>query len=811
MKIAVFTHHIGSSGLRPSGQYGGGELLTFGWLKALSEYYEVMAVVQNGVYPGFDNAIEYGIDLSKIDWRPIGDSADWIRKYDVLINISHSSFMPPIAKRNIMLVMFPQYPQWDISGYDTVIGISDFTSKWIKNYWGREATTIYPPLPVQDIISKAQLDDKMNNIMAIGRFFNVPHGNNKSHTNLISAFQGMYRPDASLTFVGSVQDRNYYNEVRQAAGNDKRIRFYHDLNREAYLALLSKSRFLWHAAGFETLKPASKEHFGIIAVEALAAGVQPFVFNDGGIVEIDGVKPWNTTAELSELTVQALEGQMSLKPETMQKRAMRFDIDRIKTDILKVVEDENVVLYPKPEQGKVYSGDPKPSDIKVGIFGDDPNITTGFGAVSRAITKGLIAKGFRVANLGIQNPMTGKTRLVPEDMKRIFNEAVFDKNNHTASQMQQAFYDKLANTELSTTWRGCAHDPSGFGLIGQFMDVEQPDVVFINYDPGNIRNILDKLRDTKKSAPIVAYVPIEGSPVIPQYIDLLRTIKVMNGEPILYTRYGQKAVKEANGPDLKFAYHGADHADFRKFDAEHRKQLRLAVGWQNKKVMMFVGRNKRTKGIDTLLQTARLLKDKGRDDIVWYIHTHVWDAMPNSSMPLDQLVHIYGVADRVFFPDINHQVYGIPYDEPASYGQIDENDSLDKIYRTNLNSLSMIERYNIADAFINASELEGHGLPYIEAMGCGLPIISIDDKAVQQEILGEAAMYVPAHHFDVFHTGARLAQGSPKDFAGAILELVSNQALYNEMQAKSLKRYQDFKWQNTVDTIAQAIMERYTT
>lgn len=811
MKIAVFTHHIGSNGLRPSGQYGGGELLTFGWLKALSEYYEVMAVVPNGVYPGFDNAIEYGIDLSGIDWRPIGDSADWIRKYDVLINISHSSMMPPIAKRNIMVVMFPQYPQWDTSGYDTIISISQFTADWVKKYWGRESTVIYPPLPVADTISKIRTDEKVNNILAIGRFFNVPHGNNKSHTALVSAFQGMYRPDTSLTFVGSVQDTSYLNEVKRAVGGDKRIHFYHDLNRKAYLELLGKSRFLWHAAGYETIKPSSKEHFGIIAVEALAAGVQPFVYNDGGIIEIKGTQAWNTTAQLSELTVEALDNGPMLKTERLQKLAMTFDINRVKTAILKVIEDNNVVLYQKPEQGKVYAGDPEPKDIKVAIFGDDPNITTGFATVSRAITKGLLAKGFRVAVLGIQNPIIGKGRLVPEDMKRIFNEAVFDKDNHTAQQMQQSFYDKLADIELCTTWRGCPHDGSGFDLIPQFMEVEKPDVVFINYDPGNIRNILDKLRDTKHNAPIVAYVPIEGSPVIPQYIDLLRTIKVMNGEPILYTHWGIEAVKKANGPaSLKSVYHGADHENFRQLDPETRKALRTAVGWGDKKVMMFVGRNKRTKGIDTLLQTAKLLKEQGRDDIVWYIHTHVWDVMPNSSMPLDQLVRIYGIADRVFFPDINHQVYGIPYDKPASYGTIEEGDSIRKIYQTNLNSLSMIERYNIADVFVNASEIEGHGLPYLEAMGCGLPVISVDDKAVQQEILADAAMYVPAHHFDVFHTGARLAQANPSDIAKAIVELTGNDVLYNEMKQAGLKRYQNFKWDKTVDVIAKTILERYT-
>jgi glycosyltransferase involved in cell wall biosynthesis len=1211
MDIAVFAHHVGSQGLKPSGQYGGGELLTFGWLSALQKYYNVMTVVPNGVYPAFDSAYEYGIDLSGIDWRPVGDTADWIRKYDCLINISHSSYMPPICQRNIMVTMFPQQPDWDTSGYDTICAISQFSADWIKRYWGREAKVVYPLLPVQDTIDRIEQAgyEKQNNIVAIGRFFNVPWGNNKSHSTLISAFQGMYKGDWALTFVGSVQDQKYLQEVKQAANGDQRIKFFRDLKREQYLELLGKSRFLWHAAGYEATKPSSMEHFGIIAVEAQAAGTQPFVFNGGGIVEIPGVIPWDTPAQLSEYTVVEIEKPT---PNPMQENALTFDIERNTERLLEIIEDPQVVVVPKPEQAKIYVGDPHPNDIKVGVISDDPNITTGFGAVSRAVVKGLIKRGFRVAAMGIQNPIVGKTKLVPEDIRRIFGEVVNNPQLPTAKMMTRVFEEKLSELELCTTWRGCSHDPSGFDMIEQFLKIEKPDVLYINYDPGNIRNILNGIQDAHVDIPIVAYVPIEGSPVIPQYIEMLRTIKVMNGEPIVYTYAGQRAVMEAGGPKCRVAHHGCfsgdtlitlsdgskkridrivadkdhsvlgthngnpviscvydwmtipmmdshilkitfdtgdtlrvtrdnlvftqdgwikandlvvgsrcgiintstphangdydaksknmdqrrgelvegqlsyndsnrfekvigenlalnkkkgaktgliqgnkkssqkmdqkrlglaqvelplsgsrkdrislrakmesnsnssqenggsqnklrrvskvnrskaktnigrlglfgwnnrwrrsfdvikkqskkwfcfvskdrggkskqgfdgldsfvssclcslrqwcriwvgvvlpsadnwvqgnscikwyssiyenkkrkmqdsdfflrkkngfgesgtvfrtrfrglpedektklkkgfsvswgvitnieldhesivydlktstsnfvannivvhncDHAPFRMLDPETRKQLKIACGWGNKKVMMFVGRNKRTKGFGTLLKTARILKDMGRDDIVWYLHTWVWDQMPNSSMPLDQWAKQYGIADRVMFPEIQHQVYGIPYDEPATHPHIDENelaqmseqDAARKLARIAFNSLSLIERYGIATAFINASEVEGHGLTYLEAMGCGVPVISVDDQGVQQEVIGDAALYVPVKHWDDFHTGARLAQGDPQDFARAIIDLVDNQDLYNEMQQKALERYQQFKWDKTIDIIAKAIIERY--
>jgi hypothetical protein len=64
MDIGFITGHIGSAGLKPSGQFGGGEMHTFAFLAALSDHYKVTAITPNYFYPAFDSAAEYGYDLT---------------------------------------------------------------------------------------------------------------------------------------------------------------------------------------------------------------------------------------------------------------------------------------------------------------------------------------------------------------------------------------------------------------------------------------------------------------------------------------------------------------------------------------------------------------------------------------------------------------------------------------------------------------------------------------------------------------------------------------------------------------------------
>ena len=90
--------------------------------------------------------------------------------------------------------------------------------------------------------------------------------------------------------------------------------------------------------------------------------------------------------------------------------------------------------------------------------------------------------------------------------------------------------------------------------------------------------------------------------------------------------------------------------------------------------------------------------------------------------------------------------------------------------------------YNGAVCFVLPSLYEGFGLPVLEAMACGLPVICAHTSSLP-EVAGEAALLVDP--LDV------------EALAEALSRVLSDQDLRAEMRAKSLARAAEFSWPET--------------
>jgi glycosyltransferase involved in cell wall biosynthesis len=98
--------------------------------------------------------------------------------------------------------------------------------------------------------------------------------------------------------------------------------------------------------------------------------------------------------------------------------------------------------------------------------------------------------------------------------------------------------------------------------------------------------------------------------------------------------------------------------------------------------------------------------------------------------------------------------------------------------------------YSGALCFVYPSYFEGFGLPPLEAMKCGVPVIA-GNRTSLPEVVGDAALLVDP--FD------------QEGIASAMARVIDNSDLREELRVKGLKRAQMFDWHNT----AQQTLEVY--
>ena len=90
--------------------------------------------------------------------------------------------------------------------------------------------------------------------------------------------------------------------------------------------------------------------------------------------------------------------------------------------------------------------------------------------------------------------------------------------------------------------------------------------------------------------------------------------------------------------------------------------------------------------------------------------------------------------------------------------------------------------YNAADLFVYPSLYEGFGLPPLEAMACGTPVITSNTSSLP-EVVGDAGIMVDPYDVD------RLAD--------AMHKVLSNDGLREDMIKKGLERAEMFSWEKT--------------
>jgi len=141
-------------------------------------------------------------------------------------------------------------------------------------------------------------------------------------------------------------------------------------------------------------------------------------------------------------------------------------------------------------------------------------------------------------------------------------------------------------------------------------------------------------------------------------------------------------------------------------------------------------------------------------------------------------------------PNYKLIIAGPNYSQP--FMDIKSEDSI--IYKDYIQERELVLLYNSAELFIWLSSYEGFGLPPLEAMACGTPVLSTK-KTSLAEVLGDYPIAVENPE-NVDEIGEKM------------LKVLNNEHLRKEMIEKGLERARQFSWPQTAKETLKILYEK---
>ncbi len=306
-------------------------------------------------------------------------------------------------------------------------------------------------------------------------------------------------------------------------------------------------------------------------------------------------------------------------------------------------------------------------------FGDSVKLNTGYGNVNRNILW-FLSKKHKVTQIG-----WGHTE--PTELYR-------DNPNLT-------LVPPLPNDGLSSR------------TILSAINTLKPDYVFTSNDWFVWQDILPNI-PKDHSYKLVSYSIIDGPKAALSYQDIIDKIDI----PVVATKYAQNQIKTDLDIDTTLIPHGVNTDKFKVMDKEACKQ---EFGFDKLFVYGSVNRNNWRKSFPTLLNAFSIVKNKYPDSILFLV-TNPLDQAGSNLYEYAKLHDLTISNDLTYIPDV--------FVHPGYLNHI-----------TNLSQDDLVKTYNAFDCYVSASMGEGFGLPHLEAMSCGVPLI-LPDNSCNSELIG---------------------------------------------------------------------------
>jgi len=250
------------------------------------------------------------------------------------------------------------------------------------------------------------------------------------------------------------------------------------------------------------------------------------------------------------------------------------------------------------------------------------------------------------------------------------------------------------------------------------------------------------------------------------------------------SEYGKQILLKYSVPEskIKVIHHGVDHSIYRPISPRPRFEA-----YEDKFCFGFVARNTIRKGFPQIIRAFAMLPSEIRENCILYLHTQP------EEMSLSSMGQIRGWDIPLLTAKYN------------LYGKVLISPFQSKYWGNSEQELAQI--YNAMDVFVFASVGEGFGLPLVEAMACGLPIIASANTSIP-EVVGEAGILTPCNEEDdETSDGFTISTPKIKPIAEAMAELHENEELKKELSEKAIERSRMFSWAKAITLFSEAIEE----
>jgi len=231
-------------------------------------------------------------------------------------------------------------------------------------------------------------------------------------------------------------------------------------------------------------------------------------------------------------------------------------------------------------------------------------------------------------------------------------------------------------------------------------------------------------------------------------VKLLKSALRGSTHVVLASKFAHEIFSEA-GFECSQIYNSVDTRAFRPV------KVSTKPAWaRGRELLLFVGRPMWRKKVEVLLGVVRELVDRGRDDVLLYLHSSVTD--PSASCNIPVLVHALGIHKNVSWA--GNLEWNRPFPQSV-----------------------LPPLYSMADLYVTTHCGEGMGLPIVEAMACGTPFVATDYTTTAEFSGGKKRGFgVPASSVTIERGFERPLVGVGR-FADAVEQLLDDDERRAEM------------------------------